>query len=375
MSRKQRSARRSPPRQRAGDTVVFLGAGASKAFGYPMTGEILPKITKQWKANGPLFKDINDPQRDKLDRLTIRKFLVDLLPGLATAKRAAIPLITDVFSLVDHACLRGEAITAELSTDAVRQFSHLLKQAIFDILIETWIKKDGRRQQVLNRKLARWLNSLAQPTVISTNYDTVVEDAILDPDDGHRDAQAATIDWGFDWRSPFKNEIVRRPHQPWLRLYKLHGSLSCVRCPLCGQTYLNVHGIPAIHAFSTQPDDAGTCHCGYWRLELQIIPPSLIRELRDASLAETWKHALQQLRLAKEWFIVGYSLPAEDIAIRELLIRGYRARETSPSVTVIQRDNSARDRYRLLFPDCNYMTGGFKRFLGKLRFPSAISNA
>jgi hypothetical protein len=44
-------------------TAVFMGAGASKSFGFPLTGELLPLIKREIDAN-TLFEDFADGPRD-----------------------------------------------------------------------------------------------------------------------------------------------------------------------------------------------------------------------------------------------------------------------------------------------------------------------
>jgi hypothetical protein len=42
-------------------------------------------------------------------------------------------------------------------------------------------------------------------------------------------------------------------------------------------------------------------------------------------LLEIWQTALEALREAETWYIIGYSLPPEDVAIRTILLRAYQS--------------------------------------------------
>ena len=74
------------------------------------------------------------------------------------------------------------------------------------------------------------------------------------------------------------------------------------------------------------------------------------------------------LRLAKRWVIVGYSFPAEDLAIRSLLLRAYRGREEGmplPEILVIQRkkNEALSARYTAIFPEAKFQWTGLEAFL------------
>jgi hypothetical protein len=109
---------------------------------------------------------------------------------------------------------------------------------------------------------------------------------------------------------------------------------------------------------------------------MHIVAPSYVRYVRDSNLRETWKHALQLLREAAEWVIIGYSFPPEDLAIRSLFCRAYHARctHTQPSVFrvhVVQKGTGAKPRYEAYFAteennqQFRYEAGGLEAFLDK----------
>ena len=119
-------------------------------------------------------------------------------------------------------------------------------------------------------------------------------------------------------------------------------------------------------------DAGGTCaapmlmcdgKCTDVRLDLQIVAPSLVRDVRDVSLLSSWRSALAWMRSAARWVIVGYSLPPEDLAIRSLLLRAYTTAVEPPEVVVVQNGDKARPNYELLFPGCDYRNDGLEEFL------------
>jgi hypothetical protein len=111
--------------------------------------------------------------------------------------------------------------------------------------------------------------------------------------------------------------------------------------------------------------DDNTCHCGHHPLRAVMVAPSMVRDIRDANLLSVWRVALETLRSADAWYIIGYSLPPGDIAIRSLLIRAYHARDVSPHLEVVQHSEATYPNYRLLFklPKAQFHAGGLVAFL------------
>lgn len=81
-------------------STVFLGAGASKAFGLPLTKEIFPLLIQKLE-NNTLFRG------NMKEIELLRHFLNSLLPGLDLIQEKEYPLITDILSLLDHSIAEG----------------------------------------------------------------------------------------------------------------------------------------------------------------------------------------------------------------------------------------------------------------------------
>jgi len=99
-----------------------------------------------------------------------------------------------------------------------------------------------------------------------------------------------------------------------------------------------------------------------------------VRDIRDPNLLEVWKAALEALRMAERWIIVGYSMPPEDVAIRSLFLRAWQGRRYSkkPLIRVIQapqlkastEPSLTEMNYRLAFGDCSYEPIGIEGLIG-----------
>jgi NAD-dependent SIR2 family protein deacetylase len=349
-----------------GRIAFFTGAGASRAIGYPLTRELLQRIRQALRA-GTLFRDTTDADTERAQRDELRKHLTGLLPGFERIDEAELPLITDVFSLVEYAIVSGESLSIG-GDDQLRRCRDLLKYAMTDIFLEDFESpydardpQEQRQSQVLSG-LTRWIAGQGSAIgLITTNYDIGIEHALRTTA-----VPPEAIDMGFDWRDPDSGIEHTRPQQPALRIYKLHGSFDLLRCRCCGYVYFNSNGSIAHQVMRKDLDHGNTCHCrDDLRLELQIVSPSLVRDIRDANLLSIWRSALEWMRNAEEWVIAGYSLPPEDLAIRSLLLRAHATapKGNKPRITVVQVDDKARPNYRVLFPDCTYRTDGLEGFL------------
>ena len=102
-----------------GRTVLFLGAGASRPFGFPVTAEILPEVLRRL-----------EPSPGELGDL-LGRFLPALFRGAAEA-----PLITDLLSLVDHLIATRNAPQPDLGVADLDRLRLLLERAVADVLAE-----------------------------------------------------------------------------------------------------------------------------------------------------------------------------------------------------------------------------------------------
>jgi len=373
-------------------TVIFLGAGASKPLNYPLTYEILPLIVE--RLNDKSLFNGQDDKRVLMHHLF--DFMFPACRGIADGGGALwqsqLPLITDVLSLLDHMRNDGVAGMPGFGPREIAQAREALEQAIFEVLVpSSEVSTEGSIQDVpselledqetaklqlgatpqrpasdrFTKSLEGFIRAAPRPlTVISTNYDVEV-DSILFRNRVYFDIWNQ-IDFGFDPRDPYAGTVVRRPHAPEAALFKLHGSLNWLKCSLCGHVYVNPLGSIAYLAFSKHPSRATTCHCGFPSLNHLMVTPSFVRDIRDSNLLQVWRNALEALRTADRWYILGYSLPPEDIAIRSIMLRAYHGRDSShpPEVIAVQRSSDTKPRFEVMFRRLEFVDGGIEAFLG-----------
>lgn len=345
--------------------AVFMGAGASRAFEFPLTSDLLPTIRSRLE-DGSLFKGYDNSKRH---RATLHRFLRDLLPGFGKAHPEHLPLITEVLSLVDHSITTGLALVPESPRSTHPSLRRLIERAIYEAL--DWEVDYDEEPKALT-SLTAWLRKqIESPALdlafLTTNYDPTVEIRLFER---LGDGAEYSCDFGFAWRDVDSGRIVPRPIDASLRFYRLHGALNWLRCPLCDHIYVNPDGSIAPQGFREEhdTDEGNSCHCGYGPLEPVMVAPSSVRDIRDTNLLEIWRHATEFLRTASTWIIIGYSLPQEDVAIRSMFLRAQAAWGEewggSPKIVVVQHGRSVATeaRYRAMFARCRYSPEGMDGF-------------
>ena len=366
-------------------TVLFLGAGASRALGYPLTKDILPQIVSRLKARTLFPADADfvaglPHEYTSVNHLgfhpdamaVLEQELNELFPTLLGSSEP--PNITDILSLFDHLIVTGNAALPGFSRERLARLRGLLERAIATVV--TVPTAQTAAQKALVDRLVAWIADpsigFAGPhvTIITTNYDLAIERPLVT----RVKSGGAAIDYGFNWRDPYLHEGLEdavhvRPPSPKVSIFKLHGSINWVRCPHCDHVYLNeVDGPIFVLSLATRPKNATTCSCGYFPFGTLLVAPSMIRDVRDPSLLSIWQSALEAMRLAGRWVMVGYSLPPEDLAIRSMLLRASRGRSGPPLVEVFDHGDQpeVKRRYELLLQNVVYDPGGFEKFINGL---------
>jgi SIR2-like domain len=358
-------------------TVLFLGAGASRPFGFPMTAEILPEVLRRLKKR-VLFRQGRPGRARQAGASThdeLHHLLSRFMPSLF-GNGVEPPLITDLLSLVDHLLGAGNAPQPDLDLAGLDRLRALLERAIAEVLAEPTVPGRASDNEGVLVRFVDWMHDRARGggcplSIITTNYDVVIETRLY----ARLDAKEIPdlIDFGLSWRAvdaPDVHAMQSRPASPWLGLYKLHGSLDWLRCPLCDHIYIDPARTIFRGAGGREASGRMTsCVCGYRPLRHIIVAPSMVRDVRNPNLLTIWHSALEALRTAEEWIVIGYSMPPEDVAIRAMLLRAHRGRQRPPRVRLVERgrNEEVENRYRLLFPDLEFEGGGVEGFVASLQ--------
>lgn len=367
--------------------VLFLGAGASRACGYLLTDEILPRIGRVLHGSPKRIMDGRLRQARKELLATLEAYAPGACPPQRRLSAARTMSVTDLLSFLDHAIRNGEEISAgregqRVDGDSLRRARQILVRAIVEVLREPF-----HSVRIEPRRLVEWARKASDGpvTVVSTNYDASFDFAAFDAVLGNWQESYWRADFGFSWRDPDDGSIVPPPGnspsgRARLRLFKLHGSLNWMRCPRCGFVYVNFQYV--IAAADAKKGWDAECHCGWRPLRSVLVAPSLARDTREPSLLSLWLAAGEALRTATSWVFAGYSLPPEDLAIRSMLVRAYQgAPRPKPVIQVVDvRPEPDRDeqpgcvaRYAGFFPGVQWTNDGVEGLVnGTERWRSVV---
>lgn len=349
--------------------VYFLGAGCSKNFGFPLTGDIMPEIFNNLKANNLFQLGKKKEAFEKQQEIDLKRYLELLYPGIKDidfeTEKTRIPSIVEVLSFVDHLCFYNLPPHPELNEENLIYLRYLLNRAVAELMMDYQNAHYKKRELALLEAFMKPIISAKKTsnvTIITTNYDLSIdptfEEALL----------KNQIDYGISFRDPKSGKIISQPQAPLFKYFKLHGSLNWLKCDLCGQYYIYPNGVIAHQAFKENIDDGNTCVCNdYLRLKSVLISPSLVRDIRDPNLLQIWKASSESIRTADKLVFIGYSLPAEDFAIKALIMRGINGRGSSPplSIDVVQCKKNAESNYINLFGKSikKYYKNGLPQYL------------
>lgn len=369
------------------EIVLFLGAGASKAFGYPITREILPKIIEGLKKK-QIFTSTTSTQETKDNNdsyhFLLEELLIALSPGLEKQIRNGsfssneIPLVTDLLSLLDHFIANGQELkdwNYELSEKYPPKSIHARwslrdLKVLFEYAIANVINVDKKNVYASMSNLFTWIKSMNHSkkcfvTVITSNYDFSIEKNLVAVESNNI---KELIDYGFGWLDPYDDFVHLRPSEPAFRVLKLHGSVDWLKCERCSHVYINtainISSIP----FENIKTDSSSCHCGYWPLSPMLVTPSFVRGSYETTLQGVWKISAEIMRKADEWIFAGYSMPSEDFGIKSLLLRSLHGRNVfkndKPKITVIQQSHNSQPQYDQFFGRENYrfVCGGIEAY-------------
>jgi hypothetical protein len=285
--------------------------------------------------------------------------------GFSRAISDAMPLVTDLVEpLASH--LEGD--------DATRRYANLLRSGgDLEVLLtyfaeeQPWLDQGAtlllrhafrratdwlaeevfsRQQLTLGTPPPNWLPLVrswheSRVAVVTLNYDLLVESAAEtlerggDSDGGARlrymdlvkfdlprvrnRRQSGAMAFGHDFKPSFK-------------LVKLHGSLNWAHHSDGGEEVWDSEGVDFFE--SQERKTWGDVKAELRDLQPLIVPPSTgkTRLLTRNWIRAWWVDAAEAIRNARALYVIGYSLPMSDVAVRLLLMTNLS--EGSPVVTV-----------------------------------------
>jgi len=347
------------------DTIIFLGAGATKSCDGPLTSEILPAIHRRGALPGA---------SRSLERL--RSFLEQEFHVTQESTEAEYPGLPLLMSLLDTAIDRRQDFNERWNLVTVSELRQQIEFGIWDVLEEQLVRAPTNNHWELFNRL--FPSDGDEPCVISTNYDLLADTTLMYLSRLRSETGEAYLP---DYRCSISNRVeavgsppsgvpVETPvGEPFGKLLKLHGSLNWLYCKTCRRLQLGasssrlyadviqrIAGPELGDAFTSDGDPCSDCGT---RLRPLLVAPTHLKDYRNPHLTQVWFDAERSLRTARHVVFVGYSLPDDDVEVVYLLKRSLSRPDVT--VTVIEYDPNNPDvaaadhpvgrRYRTLFGD------------------------
>lgn len=311
------------------DNVIVLGAGASFDAGIPLLAHFVERML-EFAYKGTIDnKPLSETDKQIFEKVSNIRRELDSYHGRANFDDRNLE---DILSILSFNVLSGD-------DPAEEKLKELIKAIARTIELTCTVKHDGtvnRIQEIgpniyrdfWSKLFERFADPAAFPTIITFNYDLVLERALFQllinkHYDGHKkrfpfggvklnycygemEALAYKIDYIRYEKADFETfpGTTLRPckpdelqNAPTIELLKLHGSVNFpVQKPMD----------------HTEKPPTNMVDDPY------ILPP-IFNKLMIGAAKETWKTALLRLRSAKNVVVVGYSLPRTDIYMQYFL--------------------------------------------------------
>ncbi len=371
-------------------TAYFIGAGASRAAGYPLTDDLFGAIA--WAIRrapeakkGPLARRLAaylhtihgvsratlDASADDFESTFIRK------EG-GERRMPPHPSVVDILSMLDVLFAEG----SHPGSYARGGRGEVLNERELHRTRERLVGAICLALNPLERHSDLFLRFVERvrpgDVIVTTNWDFLIDTALQGDDSRSR------IDYGTDAIVVCASgERELEPGGGCTPLLKLHGSLNWLTCRRCTRLYANPN-VP-IATLEFRPEgtrgDRQVCDCGM-RLSHLLMTPTFVKTYNNRHILNIWGRAIQRMAECEEWVFIGYSLPQDDLGVRAMLLKAAtirseaegRGRELRVRVVTKSDETAATgrgedrseefQRYRLLFGrSCELMDGGFEGWL------------
>lgn len=333
---------------------IFLGAGASAAENLPIQNELFSSYFKYILPLNP-----NSEMNEKLRVFFKEIFNIDVIND--DLDKVNFPTFEEVLGVLDMAQQRREAFR-NFGTDTYNNKNssiNLLRQYLILLTansINNAYKESNKYHELLLKNLLK-ADLLLDTTFISANYDIHIDNTISKMYD--KEKFPVMLDYGVDFTNfNCKNTSWKRPEGKTIKLYKVHGSLNWLYCPICSSLTLTPYEGGVMRILNNQ-DEATCLKCKEYTVPI-IVPPTYFKNMSNVYLSSVWNKAEGALRDSDLIIFCGYSFPDADIHIKYMLKRVQTSRNNKPLKFMVINNHEKKILSVLKKEEMRY-----KRFLGK----------
>jgi NAD-dependent SIR2 family protein deacetylase len=340
-------------------TAIFLGAGASAAEGAPIQSQLFQRYfsSRSVEKYPEIFQE--------LSHFFKAIFSIDLNDD-AQIDGGNFPTFEEALGILDLSEARRESFRdfdfagANPQGNKAQLLRLYLILAMSKAIADGLTRSPGSFHSALIAKLKEQ-QLLTDTIFISTNYDLVIDEAL-----------GFEVDYGVDFSGQSKFGSKRNAPAQGVTLFKLHGSLNWLYCPVCN----NLNSYESKVVLSLMSEDKPVTKCEFCQsvMSPMIVPPTFYKDMSRVFLGNIWNKCENALRNANHLILCGYSLPDADMHIKYLLKRMQtnRAAPAQVRLTIFNhRDGKTADearmeeqRYQRFFgPGINYTRKSFQDFV------------
>ena len=316
--------------------VYILGAGFSKNAGLPLLSGFLNEMRSSvnW-----LKKNERPELRATRGVLLFRKRAA----SAALRVNLNVENIEDLFSLAAASGKEADAENISTAIAATIEYSRTHAPNLRPMEVTaaddfptppSWTKTGGDEHKtrfevqlydlyagLLNGDLCAPQDYMAN-TVISFNYDTILEDALL--------RIGVPIDYGFQKDSVEYDEGWEKAQtkNQQLRVLKIHGSINWF------QRERELQNLTVYRSYND----------GYTKGKVVLIPPTWRKDF-SGPLSDVWRGAIHALREATRIIFLGFSFPDTDAHIKYLLAAGLQENISLRNIYCINPSPEVKDNY------------------------------
>ena len=359
--------------------VIILGAGASFAAGYPLTSDLLSELEKEMVSTPNIvvkkawqrFSDFREEAKGVIKRILsstnpeVVLSLIDLyLETRKNEEQASYMALSKVYNQLESDTEPSEELPDNPKVSEPEEFFKA-KIAVRDFLkcldhFFGWkhycdSKEDNTgKRQYLKKELSLLFRG---DIVIAMNWDTLVERVLLEEGrwtlgDGYGfPVQLKYVDDNGQDLSLTSEIIQSISENSDVKVLKLHGSYGWRQKEGSSELYLKfanyLRYLPI--KYSEQQifvkDYAEPRF--FQEYELVMIYPSFLKQFKTPQIQLIWHRAAEALARADEIYIIGYSLPESDTAVRTLFnTLRFRSESNEVMITVDDPNSQVRQRWK-----------------------------
>lgn len=310
--------------RRVVNRVYFVGAGFSKALGYPLGSEILPDLTiylqRLGRSQKRSVKKSNVAARNTL--IALSQFLAayfnvhcDLLRADRRTIKAAFNGVglTSFFNLIqtltDSALNLSPPGLNKNSSMSLSELYDCLRAAIRSRFVEIYNRRPG-----ISRDIASLYNGFdaTREVVVSFNWDCEFEGSLWHRLKGKHSDTCYTLD---DWQQSHRScPLILKPHGS-VTWYPITSGIFSGIDPIAWKDRrlpINERRLVGYFYEEHLPEDREDHEVGKLEIPPAIAPPTYLKRFDLPEQRLIWADIISVCRSAREFVFLGYRMPDDD---------------------------------------------------------------